>query len=139
MPSSHNIRVAYCIDSFDIGGTELNAVRTLEALDRDRFDVTVFHLQKDGPIRSRYEALGISMVHLPISQFYSPATAVQGLHFARLLRKREIRVVHAHDVYTNIFAAPSASVLGGCRVIASRRWAYEVPTPIRRRCAYHLS
>ena len=30
----HPVRVGYCIDSFDIGGTELNAVRTVEALDR---------------------------------------------------------------------------------------------------------
>ncbi|MGH8318308.1 MAG: glycosyltransferase [Steroidobacteraceae bacterium] len=121
------IRIAYCIDSFEIGGTELNAVRTVEALDLDRFDVTVFHLQKDGPIRSRYEALGVAMVHLPISNLYGPGTAAQGLRFARMLRRHGIRVAHTHDLYTNIFAAPWASVVGGCRVIASRRWAYDVP------------
>lgn len=127
MPSSRNIRVAYCIDSFGIGGTELNAVRSLEALDRDRFEVTVFHLQKDGPIRARYEALGVAMVHVPISRLYTPAAAAQGLRLASMIRRRGIRVAHTHDIYTNIFAAPWASVLGGCRVIASRRWAYEAP------------
>lgn len=127
MASSRDVRIAYCIDSFDVGGTELNAVRSLEALDLDRFNVTVFHLHEDGPIRSRYEALGVAMVHLPISRLYAPSTAAQGLRFARLLRRRGIRVVHTHDVYTNIFAGPWASVAGGCRVIASRRWAYEVP------------
>lgn len=129
MPSSRNIRIAYCIDSFGIGGTELNAVRSLEALDRDRFDVTVFHLQKDGPIRTRYEALGVAMVHVPISRIYTPATAAQGLRLARMIRRRGILVAHTHDIYTNIFAAPWASVLGGSRVIASRRWAYEAPRP----------
>ncbi len=135
-PSSRDIRVAYCIDSFDIGGTELNAVRSLEALDLDRFDVTVFHLHEDGPIRSRYEALGVAMVHLPISRLYAPSTAAQGLRFARMLRSRGIRVAHTHDLYTNIFAGPWASLAGGCRVIASRRWAYDAPraglTPLNR-------
>ncbi len=127
MPSPRDIRVAYCIDSFDIGGTELNAVRSLEALDLDRFDITVFHLHEDGPLRSRYEALGVPMVHLSISRLYAPSTAAQGLRFARMLRSRGIRVAHTHDLYTNIFAAPWASALGRCRVIASRRWAYEAP------------
>lgn len=140
--TSRRIRVAYCIDSFDIGGTELNAVRSLEALDLDRFDVTVFHLHEDGLIRSRYEALGVEMVHLPISRLYAPSTAAVGLRFARMLRSRGIRVAHTHDLYTNIFAGPWASLAGGCRVIASRRWAYEAPraglTPLNRwsyRCA----
>ena len=46
------VRVGYCIDSFEIGGTELNAVRTVEALDRQRFHVTVFHLHETGPLLS---------------------------------------------------------------------------------------
>jgi glycosyltransferase involved in cell wall biosynthesis len=136
MPPSRNIRVAYCIDSFGIGGTELNAVRSLEALDRDRFEVTVFHLQKDGPIRARYDALGVAMVHVPITRLYTPAAAVQGFRMASMIRSRGIRVAHTHDIYTNIFAAPWAALLGGCRVIASRRWAYDAPraglTPLNR-------
>src|SRR5262245_54729001 len=67
---SRAIRVAYCIDSFDIGGTELNAVRTVEALDRRRFQVTVFHLHETGPLRPRYEALGLQLLHLPIGPLY---------------------------------------------------------------------
>ena len=47
------IRVGYCIDSFDVGGTELNALRTLEGLDRKRFRVSVFHFHKTGPLRIR--------------------------------------------------------------------------------------
>ena len=120
------IDVGYCIDSLDIGGTELNAVRTLEALDRQRFRVTVFHLHERGPLRARYESLGVELVHLPIGRLYSLRTAIQGWRFLQHLRLREIRIVHTHDLYTNIFAAPWAR-LAGCRVIASRRWLDEVP------------
>ena len=122
------MRVGYCIDSFDIGGTELNAVRTVEALDRRRFRVTVFHLHKTGQLRARYEALGLQLLHLPIGRLYSPRTAAQGVRFLRLLRRERIEVVHTHDPYTNIFAAPWAR-LAGCRLIASRRWLDAVPRP----------
>jgi glycosyltransferase involved in cell wall biosynthesis len=122
------MRLGYCIDSFDIGGTELNAVRTVEALDRRRFQLTVFHLQETGPLRARYEALGLQLLHLPIGRLYSPRTARQGVRFLRLLRREGIEVVHTHDVYTNIFAAPWAR-LAGCGVIASRRWLDAIPRP----------
>ena len=123
------IRVAYVIDTFNVGGTELNAIRTLEALDRSRFEITVFHLQAGGPLRARYEALGVPMIHMPITGFRSLRTLRQALRFAMLLRRLRIQVAHSHDVYTNIFAAPWARMIGRCGVIASRRWFFEVPRP----------
>jgi len=128
MTRVHPVRVGYCIDSFDIGGTELNAVRTVEALDRQRFVMTVFHFHENGPLRARYEALGVRLIHLPIGRLYSLRTALQGMRFVRLLHREAIQVVHTHDLYTNIFAAPWAR-LGGCRVIASRRWLDAAPRP----------
>jgi L-malate glycosyltransferase len=122
------LRVGYCIDSFDIGGTELNAIRTLEALDRRSFQVTVFHFHETGPLRARYEALGLQLRHLPIGPLYAPRTAAQGLRFLQLLRREAIDLVHTHDLYSNIFAAPWAR-LAGCRVIASRRWLDSSPRP----------
>ncbi len=127
-PAADRVRVAYCIDSFDIGGTELNAIRTLEALDLRCFEVIVFHIHRTGPLRARYEALGLQMLHLPIGPLYTPRTAAQGLRFLRLLRRERIDLVHTHDLYTNIFAAPWAR-LAGCRLIASRRWLDASPRP----------
>jgi glycosyltransferase involved in cell wall biosynthesis len=116
------IRVAYCLDSFAIGGTELNAVRTAEALDPDRIELCIFHLQTHGPLRSRYERLGVPLTHVPIPNLYSPRTAVQGVRLAKLLRRGKVDVVHSHDVYCNIFAVPWARTFSGCSTIASRRW-----------------
>lgn len=129
MASPRRIRVAYCLDSFAIGGTELNAVRTAEALDPDRIELCVLHLQTHGPLRSRYERLGVRMTHFPIPNLYSPRTAVQGIRLARLLRHWNIDVVHSHDIYCNIFVAPWARILSRCSIIASRRWWYEAPRP----------
>jgi len=130
MASPRRIRVAYCLDSFTIGGTELNAVRTAEALDPDRIELCVIHLQTHGPLRSRYERLGVRMEHFPLANLYSPRTAVQGIHLARLLRRWNVDVVHSHDIYCNIFAVPWARIFSRCSIIASRRWWWaEVPRP----------
>ena len=123
------VRVAHCIDSFMIGGTELNAIRTLEALDRQRFEVTVFYLQEQGPLRIRYEALGVTMIRLTVPGFLSARAVREGVRFGMLVRRLGIQIVHAHDVYTNIFTAFWARLLGRCRIIASRRWQFEVPRP----------
>jgi len=129
MASSRRVRVAYCLDSFAVGGTELNAVRTAEALDPDRIELCIFHLQTRGPLRARYERLRVRMTHVPIPNLYSPRTAVQGVRLARLLRRENVDVVHSHDIYCNIFMVPWARMLSGCSIIASRRWWYEAPRP----------
>jgi glycosyltransferase involved in cell wall biosynthesis len=125
MASPRRIRVAFFLDSFAIGGTELNAIRTAEALDPRRIELSVFHLQTRGPLRSRYEQLGVPMTHVPISSLYSIRTAFQGMRLAGMLRSRSIDVAHSHDIYCNIFAVPWARLLGRCATIASRRWGRQ--------------
>jgi glycosyltransferase involved in cell wall biosynthesis len=122
MTLRRRIRLAFCLDSFALGGTELNAVRTAEALDRDRFEMQVFYLQDRGPLRSRYQRLGVQMTHLPIPNLYSLRTAAQGARLARALQRGEVDVVHSHDIYCNILVAPWARALSGSSIIASRRW-----------------
>ena len=43
---SRRVRVAFCLVNGGIGGTELNAVRTAERLDRSRFDIQVIALDE---------------------------------------------------------------------------------------------
>jgi glycosyltransferase involved in cell wall biosynthesis len=129
MASRRRVRVAYCLDSFAIGGTELNAVRTAEALDPDRIELRIFHLSTRGPLRSRYERLGVRMTHVQIPNLYSPRTAVQGIRLARLLRRDKVDVVHSHDIYCNIFFVPWARILSRCSIVASRRWGQKASRP----------
>jgi len=110
-----------------IGGTEMNAVRTAERLDRRRFHVTVACFQVDGPLTSRYEAAGIEVVPFPIRNFFGPAALQQGLRFARFVTVGGIDIVHSHDMYSNVFAAPWARLARRCVVISSRRWWHTLP------------
>ena len=123
---ARRIRVAFCIDNMQIGGTELNAVRTAERLDRSRFEVSVICFRDHGPLLARYAAAGIPVHIIPITSLYGRDSLRQGIRLARLIRDRRIDVFHAHDTYSNVFGVPWAR-LGGARTIASRRWREGPP------------
>lgn len=129
MSATRRLRLAFCIDSFNVGGTELNAVRLAEALDPQRFELAVCHLQHDGPLRARYEAVGATLKHIPISGLLTFSTFRAGLTLASWLRRWRADIVHAHDIYSNIFSVPYARLGTGAAVIASRRWWYDSPRP----------
>ena len=136
------IRLAFCIDNFQIGGTELNAVRWAEQLSRERFHLTVVHFEADGPLRIRYERAGARLMHVPLRNMYGPAALHQGLRLARFLARERIQVFHAHDIYSNIFGVPWARLAGVPAVVASRRWWHLSPRPsqqIANRWSYRMA
>jgi glycosyltransferase involved in cell wall biosynthesis len=135
------VRVAYCLDSMQAsGGTELNAVRTAEALDRSRVALTVFAMRPDGPMRGRYEAAGVPVLATPpVSTLVAPRTAWQVWRLARLFREHGVDVVHCHDVYTNWYAGLAAR-LAGRPLLTSKRWVGGQRRHLQlSRVAYRLS
>jgi glycosyltransferase involved in cell wall biosynthesis len=121
------IRVVYVLDNMRIGGTELNAVRVAERLDRERFDLRVVALNVDGPLAHRYESAQIPVRHMPISSLRGPDMVTAGLRLSRFLRDERVDVVHAHDMYSNVFAAPWSRLARVPAFIASRRWWHSLP------------
>lgn len=136
------MRVTFCIDTLQLGGTELNALRTAESIDRSRVELRVVHLQPSGPLLERYQKLGVELVHLPIGSLYSLRTIRQGRRLARMLKDWRTDILHAHDIYTNIFCALWGQPGTGCKLITSRRWWHKNPrrglAPLNR-LAYRLS
>ena len=136
------IRLAFCIQGFEIGGTELNAVRWAERLSPEQFRLTVVHLRPDGPLRPRYERAGASLVHAPVRSLLRVGAIRQGIVLARLLARERIRVFHAHDIGANVFGVPWARVAGVPVVVASCRWWHLNRRPIERlanRWAYRVA
>ena len=119
---TNRIRVVHVLDNLNIGGTELNAVRTAERLDRSRFDVQFLCLQANGPLRARLDRAGIPVRPVPISSLLSVSALRRGLEIRDLVRREGIDVVHAHDPYANVLAAPFVRLAGRGAVIASQRW-----------------
>ncbi len=120
------LRIAFCIDNMQVGGTELNAIRTAERLDRARYDLRVVSLQDHGPLLERYAAAGVPVDCFPLKSLYGPGALRQGLRLRAYLRAHRIRILHAHDIYSLVFAIPWARS-AGVRAIASRRWWEPYP------------
>jgi L-malate glycosyltransferase len=119
--NGQGLRIAFCIDNMNVGGTEMNAVRMAERLVAAGVELRVFSLSTDGPLRARYAALGAPLDVLPIGSLYGRQALRCGREMAAILRRERVQVVHAHDFYSNIFAAPWTR-LAGARFVASRRW-----------------
>lgn len=119
---SRKLRLIHVLDNLNTGGTELNAVRTAERLDRARFDVRFLCLQADGPLRARLDAAGIPVTEIRVSSLLSFSAMRRVLEIRELVRRERIDVVHAHDPYANALAAPAVRAAGRGAVIASHRW-----------------
>lgn len=120
------MKIVFVLDGFEIGGTELNAVRTLEAFARRDFAVTVLHFKDDGPLKQRMDAIGHEMVHCRTAGFHSPLLPLRFASIVRELRRLRPSVIHTQMIYGNIFCA-AAGMLIGRPVITSRRWKDKVP------------
>jgi glycosyltransferase involved in cell wall biosynthesis len=142
VPPGERLRLVHVLDNLKTGGTELNAVRTAERLDRDRFDVRFLCLQPDGPLRARLDAARIPVIPIPIDSLLSLGAVRRGLQIRELVRHEAIHVVHAHDPYANVLAAPWVRLAGRGAVIASHRWWRQVhrgKVRIANRLAYRFA
>jgi L-malate glycosyltransferase len=122
------------------GGTELNAVRTAERLDRSRFELTVFTLSLEGPMADRYAAIGVPVVHMPTPSLVGWSAGRRALAFARVLAAGRFDIVHCHDKYSNVFATVAGRLAGVPAIIASKRWLRtSLPHRILNTVAYRLA
>jgi glycosyltransferase involved in cell wall biosynthesis len=140
--AGRRVRVVFVIDNMRLGGTELNAVRTAERLDRGRFDLRVVCLGDPGPLTERYRAMGVPVVGFRVRSLYGASMLTAGLAFARYLRRESVQVVHAHDMYSNIFATIWARAARTPAIVASRRWWHSLPNrklQLGNRVAFRLA
>jgi glycosyltransferase involved in cell wall biosynthesis len=134
------MRVAFCIDNMNVGGTELNAVRTARHLVARGLDLRVYSLGGEGPLLGEYQQLGVAVTLLPLEGLVGRSALRAGRRLLREVRQHRIDIVHAHDFYSNVFAAPWARAAGAA-FIASRRW-WQGSTGARRlanRASYALA
>lgn len=113
-------RVLHLITSFEIGGTERQAVELLKRLDGKRYDVRLAVLRNDGPFYSEIETRFPEVPEFPLTSFYDANAVRQLVRLRRLMRREKIDILHAHDFYSSFIGAAAAR-LCGVRVIASQR------------------
>ena len=104
-------RVALVIPTMDRGGAEKQLCLLAENLPRDRFDVHVFLLTRDGPRSERLRDAGIPVTVIG-KRFKADPTALFRL-------RRELKRLQPDVVHTWLFAAnsfrTSGSKNGGCQ------------------------
>lgn len=117
------MRIGFIIDTFDVGGSELNAIKVGEALTELGHALTVFHFQKDGPLRERYVSRGIELQRVPISGLVSRSAFSAARSIQSTATARGITVLHSHCVYSNVVGAIARRLTLHARpLLASRRW-----------------
>jgi glycosyltransferase involved in cell wall biosynthesis len=136
--------VLHLIDSFEQGGTERQAVQLVRLLHASgRYRVHMACLSNRGPLLDDVLSLGLAEIpEYPLQNFYNRNAVTQLRRFSRLLREREIKVVHTHGLYTNIFGMTAARLARVPARIASRRETNGLRSAVKRRVeryAFRLS
>lgn len=118
--SARRPKILHLITSFEIGGTERQAVELLKRIDRDRFDIRLAVLRNEGPFYREIENLFPSVPEFRLTSFYNRNALKQITRLRKLLISNQIDLVHAHDFYSSLLAIASGR-LAGVQVIACQR------------------
>lgn len=121
------IRLCYLVDSLEYGGTELNALRTLEAINREDFSPLVIHFHRVGPLLGRYADAAIPTLHFPLPGLARLDLPIRIVALARVLRAHDVHILHTQDVYSNILGVLAGRLARVPVAIASRRWLRQTP------------
>jgi glycosyltransferase involved in cell wall biosynthesis len=113
--------VLHVVDCLNVGGTERQLFELLRRLDRRRFRPLLATFKKGGELLPRLREIGIEPAVFPLRGSLAQAnTAYQITRMAMMCRRENVKVIHAHDFYSNVIGVAAAQ-LCGARVIASRR------------------
>lgn len=118
--SARRPRVLHLINSFEIGGTERQAVALLRRLDPERYDVKLAALRNRGPFYKEIEGRFPNVPEFPLTSFYNLNALRQLARLRALMARERIDILHAHDFYAGLMGAAAAR-LAGARVIACQR------------------
>ncbi len=113
-------RVLHLITSFEIGGTERQAVELLKRLDDRRFDIRLAALRKVGTLYQEIATQFPDVPEFPLTSFYNANAVKQLLRLRALIRREGIALLHAHDFYSSLIGATAAH-LAGAKIIAAQR------------------
>ena len=128
------IPIALAVTSFEPGGTERQMTELIRRLDPQQFRIHVACFRKTGAWLPRVEAAAVEVVEFKLRSFKSPASVATLAEFSGWLRRRDIALVQACDLYANVFALPGAALARVPVRLGARR---EIAPPDKTRA--HLS
>ena len=111
-----------------LGGSERQLTEIARTLDSRRFAVHVGCFHGEGLRTGELRAAGVPITVFPVRSLLHLSTFGVARELGRYLRWNDIRLVHAFDTPSNLFAVPVARAFGTAVVLASQR-AYRNLTP----------
>jgi L-malate glycosyltransferase len=105
----------------EAGGSETQLRQTALALDRKRFDVHVVFFRPNEARQNELLAAGLHTRYWPLNSLTSGGTVKIALELRSYLRKHRIRLLHAFDNPSSIFAIPVARAAGVPVILSSQR------------------
>ncbi|WP_234945265.1 glycosyltransferase [Anaeromyxobacter sp. Fw109-5] len=132
------MRIAEIINSFDIGGGEVQLLELLRGLMR-RHRLSVHALELRGPLLPSVRSLGFEPDGHPLGGSLASRGALRAIaELARTFRRDAVQVVHAHDFYSAFVAVPAAR-LAGAGVVVGRLDLGHLQSPAQRAVLAGLS
>jgi glycosyltransferase involved in cell wall biosynthesis len=119
MSKPHILQIVH---GFIEGGSERQMIQMSSLLHYSGdFQVHVASLSTGGVLRSEIERLQAPLIDFPLTSFYDANMAQQTRRFVSYLKQHQIKIVHSHDFYSNIFGMTGAALAGVRGRIASKR------------------
>src|SRR5215831_16645502 len=87
-------RVLHLITSFEVGGTERQAVELLKRIDRRRFDVSLAALRLEGPLYQEVAAIFPRVRQFPLTSFYNANAAKQMMRLRQWMIGERVDILH---------------------------------------------
>ncbi len=106
---------------FESGGTERQVLNLGLGLDGRGFPVSFGCLRRAGRLLHEVESRGLTVREYRMRSFYSARFLRQQVAFARQLAADGTRVMHAYNLWGNVFAIPAARLAGVPLVVAGIR------------------
>jgi hypothetical protein len=126
------VTVLHLVDTLFVGGTERQLLEQLRVLDRRRWRPLAGSLHREGELLAELNALEVPHTAFPLrSSLGHPNTLYQIGRLAAHLVRHDVRLLHAHDFYSNVVGVAAARLVGR-RVLASRRDLAHWLSPIQR-------
>jgi len=115
-------RVFYLVDSFNVGGTEVQAVELATRMAARGHRVTLGCLKAQGPLLERLQGSGVNVEEFyPCGGIDSAGGLYQLFRLTWHLRKSGYEIVHTHDLWSNLLGIPAARLAGVPVIVSSRR------------------
>jgi len=119
------IEVLFITVGMDVGGTERMLVSILKNIDREKYDVSLCCLEREGQLHTEIEKENIEIICLNLPK--KPLLFSAFLHFLAIfriyaiLKRKEIKIVHSFLPRANIISRIAGYMAGVPIVISSNR------------------